>query len=412
MKKKLIHSCLLSLSVFACSIPNQEIKKDKLNIKSNLSKKDKKFKTKSLSIVHHPNRVAELNEEAYYYAHNDIKYYVDLRAQYIQNGQTPEPWWPESGTTHYSGTARDNEYQTRIRTPEYFTALKCINDGFHEQSYRDAWPDIQNAITNNIIPSAYHHYKYYGINESYRLTSAPYFNALKANKVFREEAYFNANESTHSTIKYALDNNFTTANFVNGYEHYILNKTPTFNPLDNPYYQTALDDHIAGYWEDSYLYSYPDILLAVDGNQSTPPILPTGYSHYNPYGRTEGRLSSAVYQESVNNVDIHSGQSKTIDFSTNSNQVKIFRFNVLPNRKYRFILNEMSEEDGYLIIKDQNNNIVVQDDDTYGLDSFVKFDSGNSIARYTVEATTSNNGSPSTSPQGKFILTMFHAFKN
>ncbi len=398
MKNKIIHSCLLSLSVFACSLPNQEIKNDKLSIKSNLSKNDKKFKTKSLSIVHHSNRVAEFNENAYLYAYNDIQI-----AQ--NNGST-------TAYNHYNTWARDNEYQTRIRSNEYFTALQIINDGFDEQSYRDAWADVQSAITNNIIPNAYHHYKYYGINESYRLTSAPYFNALKSNKVFREEAYFNANPNTHSTIKYALDNNFTTANFVNGYEHYILNKTPTFNPLNNTNYQTALNDHIDGYWEDSYLYSYPDVLLAVDGNQSTPPILPTGYSHYNPYGRTEGRLSSAVYQESVNNVDIHSGQSKTIDFSTNSNQVKIFRFNVLPNRKYRFILNEMSEEDGYLIIKDQNNNIVVQDDDTYGLDSFVTFDSGNSIARYTVGATTSNNGNPSTSPQGKFILTMFHTFKN
>lgn len=45
MKKKIIYSCLLSLSVFACSLPNQQIKNDKLNIKSNI--KDKKFKTKS-----------------------------------------------------------------------------------------------------------------------------------------------------------------------------------------------------------------------------------------------------------------------------------------------------------------------------------------------------------------------------
>ena len=51
------------------------------------------------------------------------------------------------------------------------------------------------------------------------------------------------------------------------------------------------------------------------------------------------------------------------------------------------------------------------------IDAYVEFSSTtgiqqNFIDRYSVEVTTSDNGLPSTVPTGKFILTMFHVFKN
>ena len=62
-------------------------------------------------------------------------------------------------------------------------------------------------------------------------------------------------------------------------------------------------------------------------------------------------------------------------------------FNVLPNRKYRFWLSEMNEGDGHLIVKNSSGNVITSNDDYFGLESYVEFNSPTSgITRSTIEA--------------------------
>jgi hypothetical protein len=218
----------------------------------------------------------EWSEEAYLIANPDVKSAIDAGSV-------------QSGYAHWYEYAQANE-PSRITSSTYIELKAALDAGFNETAYRLAWSDIDNLVKNNTLPNAYTHYNTWAKNnEPHRIADQRYLNIKSAvEQGFDEETYLRA----YPDIKSAV----TAGTIPSGLEHCI-NYGMAEGRLERNIYHDSkliiLKEKIAveqGFNEDAYLLAYPDIKSAV-----TAKTFKSGLDHCINYGMSEGRLTRQIY---------------------------------------------------------------------------------------------------------------------
>lgn len=250
--------------VFSCSnnlsgVNVTESNLSKPSLQANSNDKSKKFLSlKSIG------EVANFNQDAYLIAFSDV-------LTSVNNGSL------SSGFFHFINYG---EAQGRLLNAQYIQAKNAINNGFNEQAYLIAFPDVKYAVDNGLygLTRGYDHYINTGMAEN-RLSQAAYIQAKPRVLEFDEAAYLTAFSDVGITIN--------NRDYDNGYAHY-LNKGIYEGRLNNVRYSTAK----YGYDEIAYVTAFPDIKLAVTNGS-----IPNGHAHFLTIGRSEGRLLNPAYSQ-------------------------------------------------------------------------------------------------------------------
>ncbi len=185
----------------------------------------------------------EFSEDAYLIANPDIKTAVDAGTL-------------ASGYQHWYSYAYTNE-PTRKSKQEYLDAKSAIDAGFNEKAYRMVHTDIDNLVKSNALASAYIHYNTWAkTNEPTRVTSDRYVKIKNAIlEGYNENAYLLAYPDVKTQV--------TSGFFPKGIDHYI-NYGVSETRLERDIYQDAKLAIVNDFDETRYRTAYPDVLDAIN----------------------------------------------------------------------------------------------------------------------------------------------------
>jgi hypothetical protein len=141
---------------------------------------------------------------------------------------------------------------TRKTKQEYIDAKAAIDAGFNEKAYRMAWTDIDNLVKTNVLPNAYTHYHTWARNnETTRVTNTRYVKIKNAIlEGYDENAYLLAYPDVKSQV--------TSGFFPKGIEHYI-NYGLNEGRLERDIYQDAKLAIVNDFDENRYRNAYTDV---------------------------------------------------------------------------------------------------------------------------------------------------------
>ena len=233
---KLINSIILALSVVACStnqINSTSFNNDKSSIsnKSNSFDLNKTFKVKYASAF---------NPTAYFLTYQDVR-------DAIKNKTVPDVFY------HHYYTQNSETY--RVTDSTYLQTKTRIESGeFSEEAYLIANPDVKSAVDAGTIQSGYAHwYSYASTNETTRKTKQEYIDAKAAiDAGFNEKAY----RMRYPDIDNLVKNNGLPSAYIH-YNTWAKNNEPT--KLTDTRYVKIKNAVLEGYDENAYLLAYPDV---------------------------------------------------------------------------------------------------------------------------------------------------------
>ncbi|MFN7161115.1 MAG: GDSL-type esterase/lipase family protein [Candidatus Gracilibacteria bacterium] len=215
-----------------------------------------------------------------------------------------------------SAEALKSEYTKELSKSGYSQILELykkaavdIAEGYDEETYLAANPDVTQAIINGTstgLHSGYFHYFYAGKKEK-RLTDPRYGYALtktnlaavtqKNNQSFQAKAYrlvLLLEAKSQNEYKYRLQE--TESDLMNGYNFQKNNLGNFYTTTRIAYLKAALAVN-AGYDEEVYLTAYPDVEKSVEFGDKTKQY--SGYFHYVYAGKSEKRLEQQQYKNAA-----------------------------------------------------------------------------------------------------------------
>lgn len=185
-----------------------------------------------------------------------------------------------SGYAHYLAVGKN---EGRLTNSAYPIAVSDIESGYNEKAYLSAFPSVQSDVTSGTYTNGYAHYLAIGKNAGL-LTYPEYIQARDNTAVYDGSAYL----MTYSDAQTAVSSNTVESAYV----HYL---TTDVTRIETPQYIQTYNDIKSGFDEESYLLAFPEIEAKVKAG-----VLTSAIDHYNSVGKNEGWLSLPAYQNAYN----------------------------------------------------------------------------------------------------------------
>jgi peptidyl-prolyl cis-trans isomerase B (cyclophilin B) len=181
-----------------------------------------------------------------------------------------------SGYAHYLAIGKN---EGRLSNPAYPIAVSDIESGYNEKAYLLAFPSVKADVDASVIQSGYVHYLNIGKNAGL-LGFPEYILARDGTQVYDSNAYLIAYPDAQAAV---------TSNTVESpYVHYL---TTDVTRIETPQYIQAYNEVKAGFDEESYLLAFPEIEAKVKAG-----IITSAYDHYNTTGKNDGWLALDAYK--------------------------------------------------------------------------------------------------------------------